>query len=65
MTRDAYGKDLQPGLFFLNFAQRPWTPDQYGSLALALQLGSGYSATAPSYLRVLKETTYVSAGAAA
>ena len=65
MTRDAYGKDLQPGLFFLNFAQRPWTPDQYGSLALALQLGSSYSPTAPAYLRVLKETTYISAGSPA
>ncbi len=65
VTRDAYGKDLVPGMFALNFAQRPWTPDQYGSLGMALLLGAGYNAAAPAYLRVLKESTYVSAGAAA
>lgn len=56
--RQELGRDLPPGVFIFDFMQGPWTPDSYGSLQTALRLGSGFTNTGTTYLRVLKESLY-------
>ena len=58
-VRDDFGRDLPPGAFIWWFADYPWIPASYGSLVAELQLGSSFSAGTSAFLRVLRETTYV------
>ncbi len=57
--RKEYGRDLPPGVFVHNFFDRPWTPDAYGSLQLAFQLGPGFTGGGDTSITVLKESLYM------
>lgn len=56
--RDESGQDFPPGMFFYDFTRKPWTPDNYGSLGLGIELDSTANTGNPSYLRVLRECLY-------
>jgi hypothetical protein len=56
--RDESGQDFPPGMIFYDFTRKPWTPDNYGSLQLGVELSSGADVGSVAYLRVLRETLY-------
>lgn len=58
-TRQEYSRDLPNGVIVYNFYEKPWTPDAYGSLQLALDLGSGFSGGGDTNITILKESLYI------
>jgi hypothetical protein len=58
-VRKEYGRDLPVGVFVHNFFDKPWTPDAYGSLQLAFDLGAGFTGGGDTSITVLKETLYL------
>lgn len=57
-----YGRDFPAGMFIQDYSQRPWTPNDYGSLATVLSLGTGFTPGSFAALDSVRETLYVPSG---
>lgn len=58
-TRRTYGRDMQTGQFLWDWRARPISPSNYGSIALQLLLGSGFTASGITWFNLGKESLYV------
>jgi hypothetical protein len=58
-VRKEYSRDLPVGVFVHNFFDKPWTPDAYGSLQLAFDLGAEFTGGGDTSITVLKESLYM------
>ena len=57
-TRRTYGRDMLAGEFMWDLRQRPISPSNYGSIALQLLLGSGFTASGETFFNLTKESLY-------
>ncbi len=57
--RRTYGRDMQVGQFLWDWRSRPISPSNYGSIAIQLLLGSGFTASGTSWFNLGKESLYV------
>lgn len=57
--RRTYGRDLTTGQFIWDWRARPLSPSNYGSIALQLLLGSGFTASGTTWFNLGKESLYV------
>jgi hypothetical protein len=61
-VRFEYGRDLPPGVTLRDFTMKPWTPDQYGSLAVRNIIGSGFTPGSFASVTTLRETLFIPSG---
>jgi len=54
-----FGRDMPTGMIVWDFAEKPWRPQDYGSLAVIFLVDSGATVAAPDYARVVRDALTV------